>query len=178
MQSILSPPFKLLGMNHLLKFRFIRFGMVGAFNTILDWSIYFLVLVLLGTGYKILLVETDTWARAAGIAVGVTSAFFLNSRWVFKDKGYHNHFHDTLTLSGKLTIITRSYVKFVASYAMGMGMSILAYTTMKRLHINEFPASFGLGLLAKLPALVVSTGVSAVFNYLFCKHFVFKPRTA
>ena len=165
-------------MSRLLRFRFVRFGMVGVFNTILDWSVYFLVLIVLGEGYKIMHVETDTWAKAAGNVVGVTSAFFLNSRWVFKDNGYHNHLHDEITPKEKLLLIGGSYVKFVASYGLGMGMNILTYTTMKRFHVDEFPASFGLGLLSKLPALVASTGVSAIFNYLFCKHFVFRPKVS
>ena len=165
-------------MARLLRFRFVRFGMVGVFNTVLDWSVYFLVLIMLGEGYKIMHVETDTWAKAAGNVVGVTSAFFLNSRWVFKDNGYHNHLHDEITPKEKLLLIGGSYVKFVASYGLGMGMNILTYTTMKRFHVDEFPASFGLGLLSKLPALVASTGVSAIFNYLFCKHFVFRPKVS
>ncbi len=165
-------------MDRFLKLRVIRFGMVGVFNTLLDWGIYALVLLSLGTGYKIMFVDTDTWARAAGIAVGVTSAFFLNSRWVFKDHGFHNHLHQDFTFQEKLAIIGRSYTKFVASYAMGMGMNILAYTTMKRLHLDSFPVEYGLGVLSRLPALFVSTAVSAVFNYLFCKHFVFKPRVS
>jgi|GEM_PF-2284408 len=164
--------------SYFLRFRFVRFGMVGIINTVIDWGIYFLVLWLLGKGYKILFVETDTWARAAGIVVGVTSAFFMNSRWVFKDNGYHNHFFDEITWQEKFSIISKSYFKFVASYAMGMGMNILTYTTMKRLHLDEFPASMGLGLFSTLPALIVSTGVSAVFNYFFCKHFVFKPKVS
>jgi putative flippase GtrA len=161
----------------LLKFRFIRFGMVGAFNTLLDGSIYFSLLYLFGKEpQKFLFIETDTWARAIAMVVGVTSAFFMNSRLVFKDNGYHNHFHDEITLNEKLTIIGKSYTKFVASYAMGMGMNLLTYTTMKRWHIDEFPPELGLGIFSKLPAFVISTVVSAVFNYLFCKHFVFKPK--
>lgn len=150
--------------------------MVGAFNTVLDASIYFSLIWVLGKGYKIFYVETDTWAKAAGIAVGVTSAFFLNSRWVFKDHGYRSRYHEDITWVEKLPIVFRSYVKFVTSYAFGMGMNILVYTTMKRWHIDEFPEHFGFGLFSTLPAYIVSTGVSAVFNYLFCKHFVFKPK--
>jgi putative flippase GtrA len=160
----------------LFRFRFVRFGMVGVFNTVLDWAVYFTVLATLGDGHKIFFVETDTWARAAGIGVGVTSAFFLNSRWVFKDNGYHNHFFDDITWQQKVSIVFGSYVKFVASYALGMCMNILAYTTMKRLHIDEFPPHWGLGLFSKLPALVTSTAVSAIGNYLFLKHFVFKHK--
>ncbi len=165
-------------MKFLLKFRFIRFGMVGAFNTVLDGSIYFTLLYVFGNVHKFLFVETDTWARGIAMLVGVTSAFFMNSRLVFKESGYHNRFHDEITFGEKVTIVVESYVKFIASYALGMGMNILTYTTMKKLHLDAFPAEWGLGVFSKLPAFVVSTGVSAVFNYLFCKHFVFKTKVA
>ncbi len=172
MRQLLRLPF----VKFLLRFRFIRFGIVGAFNTILDASIYFSLLLVFGKGYKFLFIETDTWARAIAMAVGVTSAFFMNSRLVFKDNGYHNHFHDELTFGEKAGIVAKSYVRFISSYAMGMGLNLLTYITMKRLHIDEFPAEMGFGLFSKLPAFVVSTGVSAIFNYFFCKHFVFKPK--
>ncbi|MDJ1467628.1 GtrA family protein [Cytophagaceae bacterium DM2B3-1] len=172
MKRIIRHPF----IQFFLRFRFIRFGLVGVFNTILDGAIYFLLLSLFGTGYKVFFIETDTWARAIAMFVGVTSAFFMNSRLVFKDNGYHNDFHEEITFSEKLAVVGRSYTKFIASYAMGMGMNLLTYTTMKRLHIDSFPPEMGLGLFSKLPAFIVSTGVSAVFNYFFCKHFVFKPK--
>lgn len=174
MNYLLQLPF----FKFLLKFRFIRFGVVGAFNTILDGSIYFTLLYLFGSVHKFLFIETDTWARGIAMVIGVTSAFFMNSRLVFKDSGYHNHFHDEITSNEKVAIIVRSYFKFVTSYAMGMGMNILTYTTMKRLHLDAFPPELGLGVFSKLPAFVVSTVVSAVFNYLFCKHFVFKTKVA
>lgn len=172
MKRLLKLPF----VQFFLRFRFIRFGIVGALNTVLDASIYFSLLFIFGQGYKVLFIETDTWARAIAMVVGVTSAFFMNSRLVFKDNGYHNHFYEEITFSEKLAIIGRSYIKFIASYAMGMGMNILTYTTMKRLHIDQFPPEMGLGLFSKLPAFMVSTVVSAVFNYFFCKHFVFKAK--
>ncbi|MDJ1501771.1 GtrA family protein [Xanthocytophaga agilis] len=172
MKRIIRHPFA----QFFLRFRLIRFGIVGAINSVVDWGIFFLLLSQFGPVHKFLFIETDTWARGIAMFVGVTSAFFMNSRLVFKENGYHNHFHDEITFSEKMGIVGQSYVKFLATYAMGMGMNILTYTTMKRLHIDVFPPEMGLGIFSKLPALVVSTGVSAVFNYFFCKHFVFKAK--
>jgi len=61
--------------------QFVRFGMVGTVNTVLDFSVYYGL-----TRYF------DFWGRhlvtsaVASFAVGVTSSFILNNFWTFRQE--------------------------------------------------------------------------------------------
>lgn len=57
-------------------FQFVKFGIVGLSNTLINYFVYF-VLVKAGIYYLI--------ASVAGFFVSVVNAYFWNSRYVFKD---------------------------------------------------------------------------------------------
>lgn len=58
--------------------QFIKFGMVGAFNTLLNYAIYNLCYYVFGSGVHI--------ANFIGFTISVLSAFFLQSRFVFRQE--------------------------------------------------------------------------------------------
>ena len=56
--------------------QFIKFGLVGISNTLVSWTVYYLVLWINENLYM--------FGSIAGTALGIANAFFWNDRFVFK----------------------------------------------------------------------------------------------
>ena len=60
----------------------LKFGLIGAFNTFLDWGLFWVFLSLLGLDKNI--------AQILATAVAMTNSYFLNRYWTFNQKGRIN----------------------------------------------------------------------------------------
>ena len=63
----------------ILKIEFIRYGLVGAVSTVLDYVFLNISAVLMGNRSDLLWLAT-----AIGFCVGLVNGYYMNSRWTFK----------------------------------------------------------------------------------------------
>lgn len=107
-----------------MRLEFLRFGLVGVINTLID----FIVFVLL---YR--LTDTDP-LLCNGIAflVAVSNSYLMNHHWTFRDSGS--------------TLSFRSYIRFVALNAGGLLIGSLAILLLGEFMPLEFAKLIAAGL--------------------------------
>lgn len=67
--------------------QFIKFGVVGAVNTVVDWAIYYPADILLQASFKGLNIQLiHQIAKAASFVVSATSSYLMNRKWTFRSE--------------------------------------------------------------------------------------------
>ena len=121
--------------------KFIKFGLVGVFNTLINWII-FAVLNFVGVYYII--------ANVIAYVIATINSYIWNSRWVFKYKGEDKK--ETTT-------------KFILLNLAGLALNtMILYLLVDLIGLN------------KLIALVITTVIVMVINYIVNKIWVFKEK--
>ena len=130
-----------------MKYRFVRFLMVGVMNTIVGLTSTYLLLHIAGLSY---------WpATFLGNSVGAVVSYFLNRSFTFRSK--------SAVFESMPRFVAVILFCYFASYMLGrnlvewiLGVSLLSA-----------------GIKTDV-AVFISTGIYTVMNYLFQKIFVFK----
>lgn len=105
--------------------QFIKFCLIGAFNTFLDFSIYIFLTRVFLIYYLI--------ANLINSTITVTFSFFLNKKWTFRDKNSQ---------------VSSQYIKFWIMALFGMGVNeLILFLLVKYLGFYD--------LLAKVVAIGV-----------------------
>ncbi|MBM6819042.1 GtrA family protein [Clostridium saudiense] len=121
--------------------KFIKFGLVGVLNTLINWII-FAVLNFVGVYYII--------ANVIAYVIATINSYIWNSRWVFKYKGEDKK--ETTT-------------KFILLNLVGIALNtMILYLLVDLIGLN------------KLIALVITTVIVMVINYIVNKIWVFKEK--
>lgn len=129
----------------------IRFGLVGAFNTAVDFSILFVLARLVG----IPTVVANIISTSCALAV----SYLLNKKAVFRDTDKNNH---------------RQVVLFVVVTLVGLwGVQSVVMLGVSELLHSMLPA-LGDGTLALVIKKAVATLVSLIWNYLWYSRVVFR----
>lgn len=123
--------------------QFIKFSLVGAVNTLIDFSTFFL------------LTRTMPWfrenylvANALAFSLAVTNSFLLNKRWTFKDQNKAN--------------LATQYLKFFGlSFITLIITEICLYYLIQQLNIYD--------LLAKVLVILISV----IINFFISRSFIF-----
>lgn len=126
--------------------QFIRFALIGIFNTGIDYGIYYVLTRYVGWfdgpyGKEI--------AQSIAFIVAATNSYFMNKYITFKDKSKQ---------------VGVQYLKFFAVSAIGFGLNLLFFTILLR---------FG---LFDIVAKVLTTGVVLFWNFLANKFWTFKQK--
>jgi len=130
-----------------MSFTFFRFLLVGVANTILGLSVIYLLLHLVGMSY---------WMSTfLGNSVGAMMSYYLNRRFTFRSK---NAVSKSLILFVIVTLLC-----YVVSYSIGMNLVEWLLGTSNSLKS---------GTKTDL-AVLISTGLYTVLNYLGQKWLVF-----
>lgn len=89
-----------------------RFGAVGLLNTLVDFSVYFLLSRWFGA-----LPSTRFLLKGASYAAGVANSFFWNKTWTFKSQ----------------TLASRAFLPFLAAslFALGLNAGIMHLTSVQ-----------------------------------------------
>ncbi len=96
--------------------QFFRFCLVGGFNTVLIFYLYFLLTRKLHLYYLS--------ANTIGFFIGVTNSFFLNKRWTFKNKEQQTH---------------KQYLKFWLMALCGLGLNaIIIFLLVDYVQLYDF----------------------------------------
>lgn len=95
--------------------QFMKFGIVGVINTILDYALYTLFVTIFDVHYLI--------ANVLSFSIAVTNSFLLNRKWTFRQSGT-NWRHEAL--------------KYAMVYASGLGIGeAMLYVFVGRMHLHE-----------------------------------------
>lgn len=129
-----------------LLLQFIKFGMVGASNTVISLIVTYALLFLLRIPYP----DDPTWtlnlATFIGFAVGVCNSYYWNNKYVFRDKRENN--------------AKKAFVKVAISYGVTYLISmVLMDLLVEYLHIPH--------LLAPIPRLLFTIPLNFVMNKLW-----------
>lgn len=93
--------------------KFIKFGITGGLNSLVDFLVYSLLFRLLGTG--------ELLAQIVGYSAGTLNSYIFNKSWTFQDRGKF--------FSPKL-------VKFIVVNLVSLGVSLLVMEGL--VHFFEF----------------------------------------
>lgn len=119
--------------------RLIRFCIVGAVNTIVDYAVYALIVA----------VSPWEWAyipaQALGFVAGTLNAYFMNGGWVFKEKGEERR-------KGK-SILLRTFAGYAVTFLLSEGLLML---WVEVFGINKY--------IAKLLNLCVTVPLNYIIN--------------
>jgi putative flippase GtrA len=121
-----------------------KFGIVGAFNTALDFGIF--NLLYLGLGWPAL------GANSASVAIAATSSFFMNRHWTFRHRAH--------------TGLRREYVLFFLLNGVGLLIANACILVVERGLGQTGPLWLN---IAKVAGLVLGM----VFRFTTYKRFVF-----
>ncbi len=139
--------------------RFIRFGLVGISNTIID-------LVILNILVTLFRVNGDGWVymlcKAASFTCAVINSYFWNKHWVFNANSRDS------SQEG----LAREQISFFAISVVGLGVNVSTSSLALSLGLAAAPAlSERLVINA---AAIIGTIVVLIFNFLGYRYFVFK----
>ena len=113
--------------------KFVKFGLVGVLNTLINWIIFALLV-----------------ANVIAYVIATANSYIWNSKWVFKYNGKNKK---------------ETTAKFVILNLIGLGLNTgILYLLVDMLGFN------------KLIALVITTGIVMIINYIVNKIWVFKEK--
>ncbi len=121
-----------------------KFGIVGAFNTVLDFGLFNLLYV--GLGW------TALGANTASVAVAATSSFFMNRHWTFRHRAR--------------TDLRREYLVFFLLNGVGLLIATGCILFVERVLDQTGPLWLN---IAKVAGLVLGM----IFRFTTYKRFVF-----
>ncbi len=116
--------------------QFIRFGLVGAVNTLVDYGVYSLVLHLMGKDAYLL-------GQLLGFTAGTLNAYFMNGRFVFRAEGK----------KGRARRLFRCFTGYGATCLLA---ALMLWVWVDKLGLNEY--------LAKLINLCVTVPLNFAIN--------------
>jgi putative flippase GtrA len=150
----------------------IKFILIGVLAVLTDIVCYFIVLNLLPE--KIYFLDNEVVAKAISFLFGFTVTYTLNNRWTWRKT---DHSRDRI-------------FKSLLLYSISLGLnvflnSMFLYLLRDRGMVNYFPFStanqicemIGFTIGAHLFAIIITTGLTAVFNFLGQKFWVFADKT-
>lgn len=133
--------------------QFIKFGLVGAFNTVLNYVIYSVCYHLLHTNVHV--------ANITGFVLSVFSAFMLQSRFVFKESD-----------AGERRIWWQVLIKTYISYAF-TGLFLTEVLLVLWLHIIDISQYMGVvsvwlsNMGLSMPPKDIAVSVAPILNMVF-----------
>jgi putative flippase GtrA len=147
--------------------RVVRFMVVGIFNTLLDFLLFNIFLIISGNAESKLVVVICNTISATMVAI---LSFFLNRRYVFQSEHTPNHYtvyFVAITLGG-LYLVQNTLI-YVALHAFSGAANSLSLT------LSNLGLPFSQRFILVNAAKAIGTLGSMTWNYLWYKHVVFKP---
>lgn len=121
-----------------------KFAAVGCVNTLIDWSIYFVIFTIFPSETAVF------YAAAKGFSYfcGIMNSFFLNRLWTFRDSPHENE-------GGR-------FVKFLVVNLVGLGFNSVSIFIFLNLEFKQTMALF------------FATLITFSFNFILNKLWVFR----
>ncbi|CDN31512.1 Conserved membrane protein YngA [Mucinivorans hirudinis] len=133
--------------------KFVRFGLVGTTGFLVDFSMTWLWLSLIGIN--------EYAANTIGFTVAATTNYILNRRFTWRSKNPN---------------IRREYLRFLAVSLAGLGINSLVIYLFQLL-LSDFAINFaGVQLQGFWLAKIIATGVVLLWNFFANNFFTFRVR--
>jgi len=97
--------------NKALHKQFIKFGIVGVANTVIDWTVYFIL-----SRFVPFFASNLVYAKAISFLFGVTNSYYWNRKWTFR------------SLNNSLSIFIPFFMLNVVSIIINTGVMFVALT--------------------------------------------------
>jgi len=135
--------------HHLLRFKifrqFVKFSLVGVFNTFIDFGVYFILTRFLGLYYII--------ANLIANLIALTFSFFVNKKWTFRNKNNK---------------VKEQYLKFFTVY-----IAYLLLYNLIFIAATHYLSQFKIGE-SDLWAKVIATIICLFWNFLANRFWTFR----
>lgn len=141
-------------MNKKFFFQFIRFGMVGVLNTLIDFGVLNFLSWIFGVamGWPVIIF------KAMAVSAAMINSYFFNKRWVFKKKEGSGHLRESM-LFVIFTVLGMSLNAAIVYYFSTYVNPIFGITEIIWLNIGN----------------IAATVVSLFWNFFWYKYLVFRP---
>ena len=144
--------------------QFVKFCIVGASSTLIDFSIFYLLIEIVHIQQYVASLDVGrALAVCAAFAVAVTNGFYWNSRWTFRNmdpEGLH-----------------RRYLKFVLTNVVGLALNLSITLLLARLAPPGVTALLA-PYLKKDPAAffgkAIATVIVVFWNFTASKYWTFR----
>ena len=141
--------------------QFIKFALVGVSNTIVDWSVFYLLIYLVIPDGKLT-------AKAISFVVAATNSFILNSIWTFRQEFYSGMKDKNL----KFYRIANYFIRFFVVSLVGFAIN---YFTFK--WIFSYVTSSSFESYSNIVSLFCASGAALVWNFIINKFWTYKKGT-
>lgn len=134
--------------------QFVKFGVVGVSNTLVDWTVFYLLTsFIFGSG------SGELASKAIAFAVAVINSFILNSAWTFK-----REFRESI--GGRDERIKRGgviFLRFIVVSLVGWGIN---YYTFKYVRFNLDQI--------QIVSLIAASAAATLWNFIINKVWTYK----
>lgn len=129
--------------------QFVKFGIVGAINSLLDWGIFYPLKIFLPSAFGFLSLQSiKQIAKATSFVVSALSSYVMNRKWTFRSVNKN---------------VRAEGIKFMTVAAGGLVInSFVFYLVTSRSHFRDI---FG---------LLIATAVATLWNFFLNKIWTFK----
>ncbi len=142
--------------------QFIKFAIVGIFNTGIDWVVFFLLNMILFFDIH------ESFAKAVSFLFAAVNSFILNSLWTFKTE-YFGKISQADDKQEKAKTNSRFFAKFLIVSLVGWGINTLIFSVFR------YQIFHGLqDIQSKIISLAFASLIVLIWNYLANKLWTYK----
>ena len=132
--------------------QFVKFGVVGVANTVVDWIVFY---ILLNT-----IVTLEPAAKAIAFLVAMLNSYIWNTIWTFRKE-----YKSASTQKGAKTVI---FSKFAIVSGLGWGLNVAVFSlVLTRVNYQLFGNE-------ELLALVAASAAATLWNFFANKFWTYK----
>ncbi len=136
--------------------QFIKFGIVGMFNTAVDWLVFYLL-------FHYVLQQSETASKALAFLVAMLNSYIWNTLWTFKKE-----YGKAIGKKGANKVKSAIFAKFMGVSFVGWGVNVGVFAfTLKNI-------DYVLLNNKELLALVFASGAAILWNFFANKSFTYK----
>lgn len=122
----------------------IKFAIVGGINTLIDWVVYWLVLIITGWNLQIF----KQLAKALSFIISATSSYIMNRQWTFRSQNRN---------------ISKEAAKFFLVSSFGLVLNNLFFYIIT-----------GIGGCKDIFGLIIATALVTFWNFFANRHWTFR----
>lgn len=144
--------------------QFIKFAIVGAFNTFIDWGAFFLLTLIPYLDFH------ESYAKAISFIIAATNSFAMNSLWTFRSE-FATGMKKSKTSSEKAAVGSSYFFKFFIVSLIGWGINTLIFSHFRFSVFNNIPEKW-----SKILALGFASGTTIIWNFFANKFWTYKNK--
>lgn len=142
--------------------QFIKFAVVGVFNTAIDWVVFFLLNLTMFFDIH------ESFAKAISFLFAAINSFILNSLWTFKTE-YIGQISQLEDRREKAIKNSHFFIKFLMVSAVGWGINTLIFSVFRYNIFHGLQDTY-----SKIVSLAFASFIVLIWNYLANKLWTYR----